>query len=266
MINLADDLAEHRGWGGQRVRVLHLTGILDRLTFIPPVGSRPQVGSAWFLSCLKSRGGIFFFFFFSFCLSFFFIFYFFGLESQPHLRLSVSVFNHLGPHSLGVHPGYSTDAEQDLRRSEVGRARKTSSGWSGRINHLLYPFFFFLPLFFFFLPLSSCLHGQCHQTGQMTPETRKLHAPRFLEKVSAHVCAWYEGLFGNGERWYRRESGGVASTAWWGEEGGRVLCASCVLTEEHRCISPWNPNPQMHRRTTAFINNIQTQLSWLEKQ
>lgn len=60
------------------------------------------------------------------------------------------------------------------------------------------------------------------------------------------------------EEWHRRRDGG--------REGERVLCESYVQTEEHRCISPWNPNPQMHRRTTAFINNIQTQLRWLEKQ
>lgn len=264
MINLADDLAEHGGgggWGGSASVFSISWGFLTGWPSYLPSGRDPKLALPGF--CLvSSQEGEFSFSFFCSFLSFFFLF--FGPESQPHLRLSVSVFNHLGPHSLGVHPGYSTDAEQDLRRSEVGRARKTSSGWSGRINHLLYPFFFFclFSFLFFFLPLSSCLPGRCHQTGQMTPETRKLHAPRFLEKVSAHVCAWYEGLFGNGERWYRRESGGVASTAWWG--GG--LCESYVQTEEHRCISPWNPNPPMHRRTTAFINNIQTQLSWLEKQ
>lgn len=70
--------------------------------------------------------------------------------------------------------------------------------------------------------------------GSNDSRTRKLRAPGSWKKC-LHMCVpWYEGLFGNHERWSRRESGGVASTASWGGSCASWLKIVATLAPEIR--------------------------------
>lgn len=156
-------------------------GILDSLTFIPPVGSRPQVGSAWFLSCLKLRGGFFFFYFLPCC--------FWSWKPATPQTICFCFEPFLGPAYL---PCPTCIFHRRGTRFKKKRGRKGEKNKIGLIradksSHLSIILFFFA-LFFWHSPLLPCLPWRCHQTGQMTPEPGSYQL-RGSWKKCLHMCA-----------------------------------------------------------------------------